>query len=134
MKPALEGVLTMIPVIAFFMVPESAQKVREEFPHVSDAQSQVYRCDDHARYLKWMRGHCGYQDGRWDAWIAEMERHQEMWTELARSDTRGSGSVMCKHLDNYRKLVGEERFMRRWSPPRCPCSIEDWPKYKLAKP
>ncbi len=124
----------MFEIIAFFMVPESARETRNLFPSDAIAQSQVYRCDDHLRYLKWMRSHCGYQDGRWDAWIAEMEHRQEMWTELASSGTSERDSVVRKRLGNYRRLVGEQRYFKRWSPPRCPCSIDDWPRYKLAMP
>ncbi len=122
----------MILAMALFLVPEPALPTRKLLPDCWIAAQQVERCHGHVHYLKGMRSHRGHEDGRWDLWIAQTQGHEAMWAALAAAEEDMHEPVLRQRLEQYRKLVGEQRWRRHWSPPLCPEPAPEKPWHQIA--
>lgn len=97
-----------------------ALDVRRDFPPHYAAEMQVERCHAHAAWLREMRSHRGYEDGRWDEWIRQTREHEAAWAILAGAEPDLHEATMRGRMEAYRKLVGDQRYLKRWTPPEMP--------------
>lgn len=107
----------MILTFALLLTPEPALITRQAFPESWGAKQQVSRCHEHAIWLKGVRSRRGYEDGRWDLWIAQTRQDEAAWGILAGAEPDLNEKTMRLRLEAYRKLVGDWRYLKRWHPP-----------------
>jgi hypothetical protein len=82
---------------------------------------QALRCRAWLKHLRHGRALHGYQDGRWDAWIGQVEFSEQFWWHLQAVRTSADGHptrvALALLRDHLRTRRGADLYLEGWAPP-----------------
>jgi hypothetical protein len=98
------------------------------FPNSSTCNMQLLRCAEHKERLRCLRGVHGWQGGRWDDVLAELDFARRYWLCLLWCHDLWSSSPTeaRKRLLLLKELIGPTRYLKGWRPPEIPETARFW--------
>ena len=93
-----------------------------KFPDWWVCTQQVERCQRHLEWLRSQRAGRGYEGGRWDRWLVEVEGWRQYWITLgcAHEAYMVSEKFTRGNLQLIKDMIGPDAYLRRWRPTLIP--------------
>lgn len=110
--------------MAFLLVgidPTVSASDLERFP-AEASLCQVKRSREQVQRLRWLAGIRGWEDGRWEEALREMEFRLRAWEALREAylDTSKGGRWRRACLERLKEHIGPVRYLKGWAPPALP--------------